>query len=143
MVSDRPGWSCRRHSRFPQTLKEIPVAVDVLIACWLIVMAAIWFDGMKALERANAVASEACAKSNLALLDETVALAARQWVRDADGRWVMCRTYTFDYCEDGFSRASGFIMLHGYRPVTIGLDSPPAKAREEQGVIERDYRALH
>lgn len=96
---------------------------DVVVAGLLMLIAALWVDGMKALERANAAAREVCAGSRLSLLDGTVSLATRRWVRTVDGRWVLCRTYTFDYCEDGLSRASGFIILHGYRPTSIGLAS--------------------
>lgn len=101
--------------------------VDGLIAITLALIGARWVDGMKALEQANAVAREVCAGNGLSLLDGTVALAARRWVRGPAGRWTLHRTYTFDYCADGFSRASGFIILQGHRLVSIGLasdDSP-------------------
>lgn len=94
---------------------------DGLIAILLVLIGAVWVDSMKALERANAVAREICAGNHLSLLDETVALAARCWVRSSSGRWVLRRTYTFDYCEDGFSRSSGFIILQGHRLVSTGL----------------------
>jgi len=92
-----------------------------MIACLFILIAAIWLDSMAARERANVAAGELCARNDLSLLDGTVALAERRLTRGTAGRLALRRTYTFDYCEDGFSRSSGFIILHGYRIEAVGL----------------------
>lgn len=103
--------------------------VDLAIAAIVVLIGGIWADGMKALERANQFARDLCARANLSLLDDTVALTARRWVRTSDGGWRMRRTYLFEYSCEPQSRASGFVILQGYQLASSGLASSP-----EQGI---------
>jgi hypothetical protein len=100
---------------------------DLLIAAVLAVLAARWADGMKARERANEFARGICTRANLSLLDDTVVLTASRWVRTPSAGWQLRRTYTFDYSVDPQARASGFVILLGYRLASSGL---AADARE-------------
>lgn len=94
---------------------------ELIIAGLLVLLAAFWVDSMAAREVANAAARDICAQNALSLLDETVALAARKLIREPGGRLSVRRTYTFDYCEDGYSRSSGFVILQGRQVTAVGL----------------------
>lgn len=99
-----------------------------MIVSLLILIAALWLDGMAARERANTAAREVCARNGLSLLDGTVALSARHLARGPGGHLALRRTYTFDYCEDGYSRLCGFIILQGYQVKAVGLATPEAES---------------
>lgn len=94
---------------------------ELLLLTALMLAGVFWADSMAARERANQAAREICSGRGLSLLDETVALAARKLIRPRGGRLTLRRTYTFDYCEDGYSRASGFVVLEGRQVVASGL----------------------
>ncbi|WP_139558755.1 DUF3301 domain-containing protein [Methylotetracoccus oryzae] len=94
---------------------------ELIIAILLVALAAFWADSLAARERANDAARELCTRRAISLLDETVALASRRLVRGAGGSLTLRRTYTFDYCEDGYSRASGFVVMEGREVITSGL----------------------
>jgi hypothetical protein len=94
-----------------------------LIGALLILAGLLWADAMAARERANDAARDMCQRGGIDLLDETVALASRQLVRGSSGALTWRRTYTFDYCEDGYSRSSGFVILEGRRITAAGLES--------------------
>jgi hypothetical protein len=106
---------------FIPTSDPNPVFPELIIALLLALVAAFWADSMGARERANEAARDICARNGLSLLDETVALATRQLIRGSRGHLTLRRTYTFDYCEDGYSRSSGFIILQGHRVTAMGL----------------------
>lgn len=112
---------------------------NVLIVSLFILLAGLWLDGMAARERANAAAGEVCARSGISLLDGTVALSSRELARSPGGRWVLRRTYTFDYCEDGYSRSSGFIVLRGRQVEAVGLANSETERESEPG----DRARLH
>lgn len=85
----------------------------------------IWHSALDAREAANRIAREACSRAVVQFLDETVAFAGFRWRRDASGRRRLLRTYTFDYTNDGFERAQGFIVLSGARLEAVGLAGSP------------------
>ena len=110
--------------------------LELVIAGVLVLIAGFWANSMAARERANEAAREICARNGFSLLDETVALATRQLIRNASGHLTLRRTYTFDYCEDGYSRASGFIILLGRQVSAIGL-APEDTGQERFGAPSR------
>jgi hypothetical protein len=82
----------------------------------LILMAALvwlWFDSMRARERALASGKRACERDGLMFLDETVACVALGFARDADGRMALRRTYRFEFTETGNNRRSGSVVMLG------------------------------
>jgi hypothetical protein len=97
------------------------VFAELIIALLLVALAAFWADSLGAKERANGAARELCTRRGISLLDETVALSSRKLVRGTSGSLTLRRTYTFDYCEDGYSRASGFVVMEGPEVITSGL----------------------
>jgi hypothetical protein len=95
--------------------------IDLLVTCLFVLLAGVWYSSMTAREFANAAAKDVCARSGLSLLDETVAFARCCLIRVHGGGFALRRTYTFDYCEDGVQRLSGFIIMDGHQVNTVGL----------------------
>ncbi|OGA35347.1 MAG: hypothetical protein A3F75_00495 [Betaproteobacteria bacterium RIFCSPLOWO2_12_FULL_64_23] len=82
----------------------------------LLVLAALvwlWFDSMRARERALASGKRACERDGLMFLDETVECVALGFARDADGRMALRRTYGFEFSDTGNNRRSGSIVMLG------------------------------
>jgi hypothetical protein len=85
----------------------------------------IWQVSLDAREAANRIARETCSRAVVQFLDDTVAFAGFRMTRDSRGRRRLLRTYTFDYTNDGFERAQGFIVLAGGRLEAVGLAGSP------------------
>jgi len=82
----------------------------------LILLAALvwlWFDSMRARERALALGKRACERDGLQFLDETVECVALGFARNADGRPALRRTYGFEFSDTGNNRRSGSIVMLG------------------------------
>jgi hypothetical protein len=75
----------------------------------------LWFDSMRALERAREAGRGRCEELGVVLLDETVVLTRLRPIRDAEGRWTLYREYQFDFTGDGYSRHGGEITMIGDR----------------------------
>jgi hypothetical protein len=73
----------------------------------------LWFDSMRARERALALGKRACARDGLMFLDETVACVALGFARDDRGRLALRRTYAFEFSDTGNNRRSGSIVMLG------------------------------
>ena len=73
----------------------------------------LWFDSMRARERALASGKRACERDGLLFLDETVECVSLGFVRDADGRMALRRTYNFEFSDTGNNRRSGSIVMLG------------------------------
>ena len=85
-----------------------------------------WQSALDAREAANRIARETCSRAVVQFLDDTVAFAGFRLSRDSHGRRRLLRTYTFDYTNDGFERAQGFIVLAGQRVEAVGLAGSPS-----------------
>lgn len=82
----------------------------------LLILAALvwlWFDSMRARERALALGKRACARDGLMFLDETVECVALGFARDDYGRLRLRRTYGFEFSDTGNNRRSGSIVMLG------------------------------
>ena len=73
----------------------------------------LWFDSMRARERALALGKRACARDGLMFLDETVECVALGVGRDGEGRMAVRRTYGFEFSDTGNNRRSGSIVMLG------------------------------
>src|SRR5271166_3659525 len=93
----------------------------VLAAGGLAAACKVWQSALDAREAANRIARETCSRAVVQFLDDTVAFAGFRLSRDPHGRRRLLRTYTFDYTNDGFARAQGFIVLAGQRLEAVGL----------------------
>ena len=85
-----------------------------------------WENSLDARQTANRIAKDACSRAVVQFLDGTVAFAGFRLSRDSHGRRRLLRTYTFDYTNDGFARAQGFIVLAGQRLEAVGLAGSPS-----------------
>jgi hypothetical protein len=87
---------------------NVVALLAVALLAWL------WYDSMRARERAVAVGQAACARERLQFLDETVECTSVRPARNAAGRFVLRRVYRFEFSDDGSRRRSGqIVMLSG------------------------------
>ena len=93
----------------------------VLATAALSIIYKVWQVSLDAREAANRIARDTCSKAVVQFLDDTVAFAGFRLTRDSRGRRRFLRTYTFDYTNDGFERAQGFVILAGLRLEAVGL----------------------
>ena len=73
----------------------------------------LWFDSMRARERALALGKRACERDGLMFLDETVECVSLGFARDADGRMALRRTYGFEFSDTGNNRRNGSVVMLG------------------------------
>jgi Protein of unknown function (DUF3301) len=73
----------------------------------------LWFDSMRARERALAAGKRACERYELMFLDETVECIRLGFARDDSGRMALRRTYGFEFSDTGNNRRSGSIVMVG------------------------------
>src|SRR5262252_9368433 len=90
--SGSPGDWDRRPSAFSMEWSAVSLLVLAAIA-WL------WFDSMRARERAVAAGQNACARERLQFLDETVECTSIRPVRDGNGQLVLRRVYRFEFSD--------------------------------------------
>ena len=80
----------------------------------LAALAWLWYDSMRARERAVAAGQAACARERLQFLDETVECTSVKPARNQAGQLVLRRVYRFEFSDDGSLRRSGqIVMLSG------------------------------
>lgn len=77
----------------------------------LAALAWLWFDSMRARERAVAAGQNACARERLQFLDETVECTSVKPGRNAAGHLVLRRVYRFEFSDDGSNRRAGSIVM--------------------------------
>ena len=83
-------------------------AVSLLV---LAALAWLWFDSMRARERAVAAGQNACARERLQFLDETVECTSIRPARNSAGRLQLRRIYRFEFSDDGSRRRGGSIVM--------------------------------
>lgn len=86
---------------------EVSALLFLALLVWL------WFDSMRARERALASGRRACERDGLMFLDETVACVALGFARNADGRLALRRTYHFEFSDTGDNRRNGSVVMLG------------------------------
>ena len=84
---------------------------DIVALLAIAALAWLWYDSMRARERAVAVGQAACARDHLQFLDETVECTSVRPARNAAGRLVLRRVYRFEFSDDGSSRRAGSIVM--------------------------------
>lgn len=77
----------------------------------LAVLAWLWYDSMRARERAVVAGQAACARERLQFLDETVECTSVRPARNGAGRLVLRRVYRFEFSDDGSQRRAGSIVM--------------------------------
>lgn len=86
---------------------EISTLLLLAALVWL------WFDSMRARERALALGKRACQRDGLLFLDETVECVALGFARNADGHLALRRTYSFEFSDTGNNRRNGSVVMLG------------------------------
>lgn len=86
---------------------------DLLILVVLGAVPVYWFDAMRAKELARTRGREACSRSGLIFLDDTVVLTKTRLRRDQHGKLRIYREYRFEFTSDGTCRYRGEIVLMG------------------------------
>ncbi len=85
---------------------------------------ALWTDARRAAELARQLGQQACARSGVQLLDQTVSLH-RVGMRRGESGWVqLLREYRFEYSRDGSDRHRGGLALQGGRLLWISVPEP-------------------
>jgi hypothetical protein len=82
----------------------------------------LWYDSMRARERAVSAGKHACARDALQFLDDTVQIVKLWPARNTDGRLVLRRTYRFEFSDDGAQRRGGIVVMLGARIESLDLD---------------------
>jgi hypothetical protein len=86
---------------------------ESIILLLLAALVWLWFDSMRARERALATGKRACERDGLMFLDETVECIGFGFARDDYGRMALRRTYGFEFSDTGNNRRSGSIVMLG------------------------------
>ena len=95
---------------------------ELLALALALAAAYLWFDSLRARERAVAAGRDACQRYGVQLLDETVAFTRLRLARDDQGRLRLRRTYVFEFSETGDNRRQGAIVMLGARLEDLQLE---------------------
>jgi len=95
---------------------ELVAALTIAAIGWL------WYDSMRARERALGAGRQACERDGLQFLDETVKIVKLWPARDGDGRLVLRRTYRFEFSDDGVRRCDGTVVMLGAQLEALELE---------------------
>lgn len=82
-----------------------------------------WINAQKAKEIALAVATRQCLASEVQMLDGYVALTSLSLRRDESGKIHCQRRFSFEFSSTGYERYQGFVVLLGWRVLTVEMDA--------------------
>jgi hypothetical protein len=88
----------------------------------LLMLGWLWFDSMRARERALEAAARACERDGLQLLDDTVECVSLRLARSNRGHVVLRRIYRFEFSDSGDSRRGGSIVMLGGRVESLTME---------------------
>lgn len=117
------------------------MASSLLPLLFVLFVIAVWYDAMRAHERARVCSRDLCAAAGVQLLDQTVALR-RLRVRRLPGQGLaLWRCYGFELSTNGSDRRRGSLDLIGGELAAYDLpleapDVPPAASASAGNVIE-------
>jgi len=95
---------------------------NVVALVGLSALAWLWYDSMRARERAVAAGQAACARDALQFLDETVECVSLRPARNEGGRLVLRRVYRFEFSDDGAHRRGGSIVMLGSEVESLTME---------------------
>jgi len=95
---------------------------EFVSALLIVALGWLWYDSMRARERALAAGRQACDRDGLQFLDETVQIVKLWPARDAAGRLVLRRTYRFEFSDDGVRRRGGSVVILGAELESLQLE---------------------
>ncbi len=90
----------------------------------IVIIMLLWFESLRVRERVTRICRELCEKSELQLLDQTVALSSISANRSIRGHWHLRRIYQFEVSNNGADRYRGYITLLGTSIEAIQIDNP-------------------
>ena len=73
----------------------------------------LWWDSMRARERAVIAGKSACERDGLQFLDDTVECVSLRPARNEAGRLVLRRAYRFEFSDNGANRRAGSVCMLG------------------------------
>lgn len=73
----------------------------------------LWWDSMRARERAVSAGKSACQRDGLQFLDDTVECISLRPARNEAGRLALRRTYRFEFSDNGANRRAGSVSMLG------------------------------
>lgn len=82
----------------------------------------LWYDSMRARERAVAAGQRACERDRLQFLDETVECISFRPARDDAGRMALRRVYRFEFSDNGDNRRGGGIVMLGGKVESVTME---------------------
>jgi len=88
-------------------MEELFVLALFALLGWL------WWDSMRARERAVVAGKAACERDGLQFLDETVECIKLRPARTEAGRLVLRRAYRFEFSDNGANRRAGSVSMLG------------------------------
>jgi hypothetical protein len=96
--------------------------LELVSALLIVALGWLWYDSMRARERALTAGRQACERDGLQFLDETVQIVKLWPARDAAGRLVLRRTYRFEFSDDGVRRRGGSVVILGADLESLDLE---------------------
>jgi hypothetical protein len=82
----------------------------------------LWFDSMRARERALAEGMLACERNDLQFLDDTVECISLRPARNEHGRLILRRIYRFEFSDAGHGRRIGQITMLGHEVDNLSME---------------------
>ncbi len=95
---------------------ELAALAAIALLAWL------WYDSMRARERALAAGRGACEREQLQLLDDTVECVSVRPGRSDSGRARLRRVYRFEFTDTGDNRRTGRIVMLGGEVESLTMD---------------------
>lgn len=104
----------------------------------VLVLYYVWRSALGAREQARELGTALCARANVQLLDQTVALQRLGLMRGSDGRLRIRRRYRFELSTDGLDRQQGSLDIAEDRLISYSLpvhaqDAAPAYSSPVSG----------
>jgi hypothetical protein len=88
----------------------------------LVLLGWLWFDSMRARERAVAAGRGACERERLQFLDDTVACVSVWLARGEGGGARLRRVYRFEFSDTGDNRREGSIVMLGAEVKSLTME---------------------
>ncbi|WP_144392991.1 DUF3301 domain-containing protein [Pleionea sediminis] len=82
----------------------------------------LWWRGQQIKDKAYQAVLTRCYKSDLELLDGTIALQKQRLQKDKNGVWRWFRDYQFEFTSTREHRYKGYIKMAGFHVVDIHLE---------------------
>ncbi len=82
-----------------------------------------WWQSGEFKNRALDLATQHCQQLGLQLLDQSMVIRGYWPVRRVSGRWLIRRTYQFEFTSTGHQRYRGNLVLMGFIPDSIELEA--------------------